>query len=85
MVGVAGVTATERSLAAVTVSFVDAVTPLATCWTAMVVVPIATAVTLPVEEIVATAEDEEDQATTCEPSVRFVPSLKVAVAVYCRA
>jgi hypothetical protein len=79
--GADGVTATESSLAAVTVSLPVAETPLATCRALIVAVPTATAVTLPLDETVATAVDEEDQLSTCGPRTRLVPSLNVAVAV----
>jgi hypothetical protein len=78
--GFAGVTATETSVAAVTVSVV--LPEMEPEVARMVVDPVPTAVARPAVLIVATVPDEELHVAVL---VRFcvVPSLKVPVAVNC--
>ena len=78
--GVAGVTAIETSVAAVTVSVVIPVTPPLTA--EMAVVPTASAEASPVDEIVAVAGVPDFQVAVVEMSF-VVLSLNVPVATNC--
>jgi hypothetical protein len=82
-VGLAGVTAIDFSVAAVTVRLAEPSTPLAVCVARMVVEPTATAVARPEGLTVAMDVEPELHVTTAGVSVCVEPSLNVAVAVNC--